>query len=239
MLRLVVGTTLRYRRPPGVPEVRNLAPPVNVNAVLGDSFDGLKEVTGPVELTTSDGPVIEIRTIEQDRLLTVEQEDSDSIDVLYPVDQMVWTAEGFTTEPPRRAANLGDLIDAVDDRSRRRRLELAHLRQFLWCTTDSQNDPIGTAQAIIELAMARVPLAGTLTEQTAELVGSEIAALVQGVDAATLSDNTVRERYATQLRSAALTDHTARGWVAARRRLARHRCCDKPVRVRTAPLQPT
>ena len=212
VIRLVFATALRRSRPPSTDEIRSQAPPVHVRAVLGEGFDALEDITGPVELTTSDGPVIHIGDGDEGRLLVVQRVDGDSVDVLHPVDPAAWTPKGFTTEPPRGTLRLGDLIDAVDERSQRRRLELAQLRRFLWCTTDSQEDPVGTAQSIIEFAMARVPVVGSLTEQTARLVGDEIAAMVTQVDPDTLYDNAVRDRHTTRLRRAALTHHTARGW---------------------------
>lgn len=210
MLRLVLTTAVSHRRAPTVVDTRTQVPPVHVRADLTVA-DVFADLTGPVDLTTSTGPVVEIGAGEDQHLLVAKRIDGDSVDVLRPVDPMVWTAAGFTTEPPRNAVRLGQLIEAVDERSRRRRLELAQLRQFVWCTTDSQDDPIGTARSITEFAMARVPLAGQLSEQTARLVGDEIAAMVSNIDPNSLYDNAVRERYATRLRRAAFTHHTARG----------------------------
>tara|TARA_R110002110_G_C13455485_1_gene717525 strand:- start:2119 stop:3828 length:1710 start_codon:yes stop_codon:yes gene_type:complete len=212
LVRLVYATALSHRRPPSATHIRTQAPPVHVSAILTESFDAFSDVTGQIKLATSAGPVLEIGNSEQEDLLVVRRVDGNAVDVLHPVDPLIWRAERFTTTPSGPPARLRYLLNAVDERTQRRRLELAQLRQFLWCTTDSQNDPIGTARSIIEFATARVPLAGVLTAQTAQLVGSEIAALVSNIDPDTLDDNAVRERYATRLRRAALTHHSGSGW---------------------------
>ncbi len=210
-IRLVAGAVLRRRRRPGEVFRRSHLPSVHVAAEIVKT-GAVGDVIDPVELTTSVGPVIEVGGGEDQPLLVVNLRNGEPVDVLRPVDPFVWVPERFTTTPMRGAIRLGDLIDAVDERSQRRRLVVAQTHRFVWCTTDSQQDPLGTAASIIELAMSGVPLVGTLSEQTARLVGSEIAGMMKDITPATLGDDALRERHAVRLRRAALTHHTARGW---------------------------
>ncbi|MFK8025033.1 MAG: hypothetical protein AB8G26_13825, partial [Ilumatobacter sp.] len=144
--------------------------------------------------------------------VVVVRVDPAELDLLRPPDLHTATPQRFTDEPQGGPGRISELLEGTDEYTRRKRVEYGHRRTFVWCGTDSHDDPVGTARSIVEFAAAGVPMVGDLSPRTAHLVGPELTALISGADPSALRDPGARRRQSARLRRAALAEHTARGF---------------------------
>lgn len=156
-------------------------------------------------------PVITV-TGSEGEFLTVTSAVAEVGPLLPPVDLHCWNPSRFMSQPTSGPVRLTNLAAGNGERAVRRRLTTAQQAVAVECIVDPAIAPASTARTIVELAAAGVPLVGSLSESTADLIGPQLAELIRCADLADLDDAIGRELHSLRIRRAAWDRHSVRGW---------------------------